>query len=69
MVCVMEVLSRFFLGVGAKIRYSMWIRSHQKAADCFDGVDWIIALMVFDWSLRKSFLFVFFCMMTGNLTS
>ena len=52
-------LSLCFFGVGARMRYSMWIRSHQKAADCCDGVDWIIALMVFDWSLRKSFLYVF----------
>jgi hypothetical protein len=46
-VWAMVVLSRFFLGVGARIRYSSWTSSHQNGTDCLEGVDLIIALIVF----------------------
>ena len=47
MVWAMEVLSRFFLGVGARLRYSRWTKSHQNGADCFEGVELMMALIVF----------------------
>lgn len=60
MVCIVGVLSLFFFCVGESIRYSRCISSHQKGADCLEGVDSTFVLIVLAWSWKKRLLFVFF---------
>ncbi len=49
-------LSLCFFGVGARMRYSMWIRSHQKGLDSLEGVEEMMALIVCDCRRRNIFL-------------
>ena len=58
--CVMmDMLSLFFIGVGATMRYSMCTRSHQNGADWLEGVDCIMALIVLACSCRNNLFLLF----------
>ena len=55
-VCVMDILSLFFFGVGARMRYLRCTKSHQNGADQLEGIDCIMASIVLACSWRNSFL-------------